>query len=230
MIKMRGFIVAFGAALAMAGTAQAGPTLTFIDTDAWGPGSAGGPFEVRATGITAGGTGLHGAAAGNFLTFCVERNENIRNGRTYDAKINTAAIKGGVSGSLGGADPLGFETAYLYTAFIKGTLSSDLFAFDGSVFTYQTEPSGGSLQDAIWYSEGEISLTALNSNSLARSLYDLAVSKVASDWGQTIGNVRILNLTRNGEDRQDQLVIIPLPGAAAMGLAGLGMVAIRRRR
>ena len=132
--------------------------------------------------------------------------------------------------SIGGADQLDAETAYLYTAFMKGTLSGELFAFDGSVFTYQTEPSGSALQDAIWFSEDEISQAALDSNALAKSLYDLAVSKVANNFWSGIGNVRILNLTKNGYDRQDQLIIIPLPGAAGMGLAGLGMVAIRRRR
>jgi len=229
MNRTRG-VVAAAALVVSAGAVYAGPTLKFIDTDAWGPGSAGGPFEVFASGINAKGTGLHGAAAGNFITFCVERNENISNGQTYDAKINTAAVKGGVSGSIGGSDPLDYETAYLYTSFMKGTLSAELSAFDGSVFAYQSEPSGSALQDAIWYSEGEISLTTLNSNALAKSLYDLAVSKVAGDWGNTIGNVRILNLTKNGQDRQDQLVIIPLPGAAGMGLAGLALVGIRRRR
>jgi hypothetical protein len=209
-----------------AGVAHAGPTLKFVNVNPWGGSSSGGPFEVFVTGLPAAGLGQHGAGASNYLTFCVEKNETIQQGQTYDATVNTAAVNGGAGG--GNPDPLDYRTAYLYTAFIKGTLSTDLVAFDsGSAFSYGTASHGTALQSAIWKIEQEVTGSV---STLAQRLLDLAAAKVAGDWGSTIGNVRVLNLTKNGHKHQDQLIIIPLPTAAGMGLAGLGLVAIRRRR
>ena len=219
--------------LSSVSAAGAGPTLTFVDTNAWGQTDNGGPFEVAATGLAPSGLGLHGAAAGNYITLCVEFNEFIRQGRTYDAAINTSAVQGGVGGSSGGSDPLDARTAYLYTTFINGTLTSALSAFDGSTFTYGSGASGDAIQSAIWLIEEEIS--SLASGSLAESLFELADWKVTSGAWSGIGNVRILNLTRTDShghttNHQDQLILIPLPTAAGMGLLGLAFVSIRRRR
>jgi len=222
-------------ALALAGMALAGPKqLTFDNVDAWGGGGAGGPFEVDPSGFDSApqGLGEHGAADGRFITFCVERNEFVSEGVTYNAEINTAAVSGGVGG--GSPDPLDARTAFLYTSFIKGTLGDlmDDAGLDHS-FVDEDPASGLALQDAIWAIEQE--LTSVG--AFAQDLIDLADQAVATGgvWaGKGIGNVRILNLTTvNGGAAQDQLVLIPLPVPAALGLVGLlgvGAASWRRRR
>lgn len=202
----------------------------------WGSPGGGGPFEfepVAGTGLdNIQGLGLHGAAAGRFITFCLEYNENLPITR-YDATVDTASVRGGLGG--GSPDPLDFATAYLYTQFMNGTLTT-------GGFTYLDPTSGFQLQLAIWALEDEISPVQLSGMALA--LYNKATDERdllnGGTWGNTLGNVRVLNLfdTRPngplGEPRQSQLVMIPLPGVAGMatvGLAGLmGVGFVRRRR
>lgn len=228
--KMMFFGVAGAAAIS--GAAFAGPTqLQFHNLTTWGQTNLGGPFEVEPTGFGSGvqGLGQNGAAAGRYLTFCVEFNEHV--GRsTYDAETNTEAINGGIGG--GNPDPLDARTAFLYTSFLTGTLADKLFAFNGDIISYGTSGMGEAVQDAIWYVENEID----NISGVAANIVAMAVAAVGQngEWfGKGIGNVRILNLTdpNTGDNRQDQLVLIPLPSTALLGLAGLfGMGVLLRRR
>ncbi len=207
--------------LAVACAAVAGPQVKFTNVNAWGGSTGGGPFEVEAIGFAPVGLGLQGAAPGHFITFCVERDEYIANGKTYDVVVNTAAVAGGAGGPS--PDPLDSRTAFLYTMFMNGTLSS----LEGD-FTYLDPDSGEAMQDAIWALENELSMPS--SGSLAGKLVALAQSNVDSGSWVGIGNVRIMNLTRNGQRAQDQLVLIPLPSAAGLAMVGLGVISIRRRR
>ena len=214
----------------------AGEQIKIIDIDAWGPGCSGGPFEVQpiSFGFTPGGTGQHGAAANNFLTFCVETNEYLSEGKTYDVVFNTDAVNGGSGG--GNPDPLDAMTACLYTAFIKGTLDDKLLT-NGHTFTYGSEPDGKDLQQAIWVIENEGGLTYASLSTLGKGIYDLAKADVATggEWynkrgANSIGHVRVMNLSQDGNDNQDLLVLIPLPAPACLGLVGLIGVGILRRR
>ena len=235
-------ILGVAAAVAMASATLAAPAqLKFVNTDAWGQKAAGdtrggGPFEV--TPINQGdvqGLGTNGAAAGNYLSFCVELNEHI--GRaTYNADQNTEAINGGVGG--GNPDPLDARTAFLFTAFQKGTLASKLDDAGGAgpgTFTIGDGASGTALQEAIWVIEQEIDVSTVSS-TLATDILSLADAAVAQggEWfGKGIGNVRILNLTdvNTGENKQDQLILIPLPVPAMLGLVGLmGIAGISYKR
>lgn len=231
-------MLSLAAAVALGSVASAAPAqLKFVDTDAWGQAGAGdlrggGPFE--ATPINQGvvdGLGTNGAAAGNYLTFCVELNEHIGNA-TYNAAQNTSAIAGGVGG--GNPDPLDDRTAFLYTAFLKGTLASKLVAGSYGTFTVGAGTSGTALQEAIWVIENEIGAGDVTS-SLATDIIALADAAVLStgEWfGKGIGNVRILNLTdiNDGSPKQDQLILIPLPMPVLLGLVGLAGVAFVSRR
>ena len=236
MIKKLGILSGIALGVVVGASVMAGPTqLRFHDVMKWGQTNSGGPFEAEPIGFGAyavQGLGELGAAAGNYLTFCVELNEHIGNNTTYNAKVNTSAVNGGVGG--GNPDPLDARTAFLYTAFLKGTLDNKLFAFSGDSVSYGTAVMGEAVQEAIWFVENEIT----NVSGIAAKIVAMADAAVATngEWfGKGIGSVRILNLTdANSEAKQDQLVLIPLPAPALAIFAGLllvgGVSMIRRRR
>lgn len=156
-----------------------------------------------------------------FQTFCLETDETFTPGNLYNWDLNTKAVAGGANTNSG--DPLDPLTAYLYTQFYNGVLST--YDFDNSSNLRQSH--AGELQEAIWYIEQEIG----SINGQALTWYNEAV---AAGW-TTIRNVRVLNLYTNTVrvEHQDMLVIVPTPQAAAAGLsllAGLVVTGLVRRR
>jgi hypothetical protein len=183
---------------------------------------------------------------GQFNTFCIEYNEFISLGSSYDYTVDAGAINGGVSG--GNPDYIDEATAKLYYTFwadkwsVASTFVSGIgYAYSGT----QRAKDGRDLQMAIWFLEGEITQATLdsyvsaNSGSQAQDFVDYANSSVTwADLGRTwvgAGGVRAVNLyDTNGAARQSQLVIVPLPAAAVMGFVLLGVLGlfmgIRRRQ
>ncbi len=221
-MKLRSVCIAAAALLlpAIAATqAQAGPAYIGkmrFDTLLAGNGSGG---EFAWTNInlalTPAGQGEHGAGPSQFITFCVEESENINYGQTAHAFVNTQSENTGVA--------LKAETAFLYTQFIRGTLTG---------YTYNNNASATSLQKAIWYLQEQIA--GVGGDTQAQAWLDLAdfeVHNASGSWGDSIGSVRILNLwtgvsggNPSGSALQDQLVMIPLP--APVWMAGLGLFGV----
>jgi len=239
MVKQMAMTLAIaGAMVAGAATASAN-LLTLTETSAWGSDDTLGPFEVQPS---FGGNpflGQNGAAPGNFITFCLERNEDAGEGVTYNVSLSTAAKNGGQGG--GNPDPLDERTAFLYTKFSEGTLDDSFNAWTTSqfTFTYLEAFSGESLQDAIWVIEDEKPFFRDDKNpaevAFRNELIAFADQAVAfgGEWfGMGIGNVRVMNLTKlDGTNAQDMLTIVPLPMPVALGLVGLvGVAAASRRR
>ena len=116
MLKIR-FSALLGCVL-MASSALASPTIYVTQTAGYYSGT-GGEFAVTPNGELAAAIG----SSNPFPSFCLEKNEYISMGSTYDALLNTGAVKGGVAGQEpANFDPLDPKTAYLYTRFLDGTL------------------------------------------------------------------------------------------------------------
>ena len=200
----------------------------------------GGEFTIYNSGLSvaayAASTSGKKTPGNSFQSFCLEWNELIMPPFTnITTEMDTAAIQGGLAG--GTPDPLDPMTAYLYTQFATGALSS---------YTYTPgmgrAMDAGQLQKAIWYIEEEIGLTwvggvltqtvsptdALGAGSKALTWYNEAS---AANWTD-IGSVRVLNPYHSSvrEDFQSQLYLVPVPGAVLLGFLGLGYAGMKLRK
>jgi hypothetical protein len=171
----------------------------------------GGPFTLQLTSnLTVGGTPL--ASAGSvFISFCVEYSEHISLGGTYNAEVNlheTVMLGGTETG-----DPLSQGAAWL--------LSQHYYdALDNATAT--------GLQQAIWWLEGEITLTDPLANSFLNGLVPQFISLDAAKQDAALGlyGVYVLNLTNaDGSRAQDQIIMVPTvpDGGLTVMLLGLGV-------
>lgn len=193
-------------------------------------GTTGGPFTAT---VVTGPIGIYATNA-TFQTFCIERSELFTPNATYTAVVSDRSVGGnaggvndptlpwyGNPGFINTSDLLDPDTAYLFTNFVQGTMTSVVASWTGSTGDLIA------LQDAIWTIEGE---TVNTSGATAGMKTVLINAANAANW-TTIGNVRVMQLWNTalgpiGSDAakvQDHLVIVPLPPAV---LAGMGLMAI----
>jgi hypothetical protein len=202
--------------------------------------TGGGEFDVDSVGSMAVPYVTNVTNAGHdFITFCVERTQNIAFGTSYDVVLNTSALSNN-SFYGGPVDPLDPRTAYLFTQFEMGQLSNynyNTSGVNGAGLTRET--SANEFQKAVWYLENE--LTSATGQAAAWVTEANAAVAVGGSWydqwgANSIGNVRVLNLYAVGHvgeesyGNQDQLVMIPAPAAAGLGALGLLIVGWVKRR
>lgn len=235
--------VAVLAVIGLMSTANAGTLKLYADGSSYSD-LPGGEFAAE---FVSGGFSLAPQANNpvkDFQSFCVEYDEHFGSGGTYDFTLNDRTIYGGVSSydpidstrnGTATEDPLSPETAWLFTQFWTGKLSSYDYTYGSGRVA-----SAGALQEAIWWLEGERLQSGVPASItlLSTQAQTWIGDAVAAGWTD-IGRVRVLNLWAVGHageagyEKQDQIVLVPLPSAALAGLAllaGLGLAHSRRRR
>ena len=171
---------------------------------------------------------------GTFQTFCLEGNEFISRGITYNAALNIGSVAGGYGGAktdpISGQtrDPISIGTAYLYHHFASGTLKGYYY-----VDTYRDErtKSAKDLQLMIWWLEDES--TNFNKNNIFYTLLfnELGWSEAEmKDDNNGAYGVMAMNLTLQDGRHQDLLIKTPEPFTLLLlGLGLFGVMGIRRK-
>ncbi len=163
--------------LLVAGNSFADPIIT-VQSD-YNNTTAGGPFYVMGD-------------LGPFYTFCLESNEYLNIGGSYEVAISNSVVGGGSGGQIpppNDTNALSYAAAYLYLKWLGLADKTQSGVNDA-------------YQNAIWYAEGE--------GGIKNTLYDEAFAAVAS-WTDYNGVV-VLNLSLSGVNKQSLLgLAVPEP-------------------
>ena len=163
---------------------------------------------------------------GGFDTFCIERNEVVYLGQSYQYTTESYAIAGGNAGQVPGVggDPLSQGTAWLYSRFATGALGNFAYGAGRSTSAYY-------LQEAFWWLEQEItSYSSINpfltSSAFLAEFTTAANARLSATPGQY--DVYALNLTRpsDGALRQSLLVYDVRQGPGPTPVADGGLTVI----
>jgi len=160
----------------------------------------------------------------SFQSFCLEKNEYLYANQVHNAVMSNAARNGG-GGAKNNEDPISMGTAWLYSQFTKGTLSGYNY---GAGRSGSDASSAALLQNAIWWLEGETS-TRTGNTFIDAVIAEYGEAGAVADSKGAFG-IKVLNLTQNGQVRQDVLVATPIPAAVwLLGTGLIGLAGFRRK-
>jgi len=162
----------------------------------------------------------------NFQTFCIERNEYLPVGTTFDVTVNNITLLTG--------DPLTAGAAYLYERFATGQLD----------YNYADNPSGGRtivgfadalmLQNALWYLMNPAMYGGQANNPYVVEATAAVGNPFLPDNGAH--HVAVLNLWAQNQPHdwshsfQDVLIYTGVPEPSVLALVSVaGLIALRRR-
>lgn len=147
-----------------------------------------------------------GTVSGNayFQTFCIETSEYFSPGVTYNVTVSDRAMYGSQPPN---GDPLSIGTAWLYSQFAAGTLSTYNYTYGAGRVA-----DAGDLQKAIWWLEGESGGVKNSFITLAEGALGKNDTTIKYDANGAYGVV-VLNLwdVNTGAADQDQLMVVPEP-------------------
>lgn len=220
---MRALICAVAVGFLLCTAASADPARVQMGLGSYRLGNGG---EFTYTRVS--GDFLPGAQSG--ISFCVELNETFNPGGLYYTRISNSADNGGAGGP--DPDPLDPRTASVFKQWFTEATPTNALA--------------GKYQLAIWLLEEEIvynsgwrrsdNNSALDSAFNAVSLADVN-ALISSVGAGDLSGVAIMQLWDNWSSgggysgaRQDQIILVPLPGAALLGVLGLSIAGWVKRR
>ncbi len=231
---MKRFLVPTLGLLALTGPAVAVQTVTVGRADGtyYRPGW-GGEYQLTLHGDPVAGLPMESP----FQSFRIETGAAMRSipGRAYEVAFSDRVMPSG-----GALTP---ETAYLYQSFIRRTLIARYDYARGPgretsarvlrAAVLSVQGVGGSLLDLL---NADPQRYPVNGGSLEYAWPSAFVADAEDAGWTSIGDARVLNLSSpvEGEppaDDQDMLVLlVPAPGAVALGAVGLGILGWFRRR
>ncbi len=175
-----------------------------------------------------GGTGVGTMFSGQYVTFCSDITQYVSSSSSTFQVVGVNELRFGAPMGLDKAAAINRMFTFAGGAEVSPTVDNSFAqAFQLAIWEviYDYSNSGG--RTALDIGGGSFSATKTNGNA-----FSTAVNNHLSDFfdAAVSGNAATPLLGLGSESRQDQIIHVPAPGAAALAGVGLLLVGARRRK